>query len=266
MRYDWRRTIPHEEFSRPFFEEIDKRFFLKVREYMPWKRVPFDNLVDFERIGSKSVLEIGVGMGSHAQLLAAHSGSYTGIDITQYAVKAASERLRTFGVSGTILQMDAESMSFPDAAFDFIWSWGVIHHSSNTLNIIREMHRVLKPGGTAVIMVYYRGWWNYYIVGSLGLGIVKGGFFKTGSLAKSIQCYTDGALARYYTKRGWRILVQDHFNVESTEIKGPKSDLILLPGSKFKDVVMDAVPDAVSRFLTDRCEMGGFLVSRLLRK
>lgn len=266
MCYDWRRAISLEEFSRPFYEEIDRRFFLKVREFMPWKSVPFDNLIDFEQLGSKSVLEIGVGMGSHAQLLAAHSGSYTGIDITRYAVKAASERLRIFGLSGLIWHMDAERMSFPDASFDYIWSWGVIHHSSNTPNIIREMHRVLKPDGAAVIMIYYRGWWNYYIVGSLGFGIARGGFFKTGSLAKSIQRNTDGALARYYTKRGWHTLVQEFFNVEYTTINGPKSDLVLLPGGKLKNIIMDAVPNAVTRFLTCRCGMGGFLVSKLLRK
>ena len=62
MRYDWRRTIPYDEFSRPFYEEIDRRFFLKVGEYMPWKSVPFDNLIDFGQLASKSVLEIGVGM------------------------------------------------------------------------------------------------------------------------------------------------------------------------------------------------------------
>ena len=83
---------------------------------------------------------------------------------------------------------------------------------------------------------------------------------------KSIQRNTDGTLARYYTKCGWHNLVQELFNVEYTTIKGPKSDLILLPGGKFKDIVMNAVPNAVTRFLTNRCGMGGFLVSKLVRK
>jgi ubiquinone/menaquinone biosynthesis C-methylase UbiE len=266
MRYDWGQPIPFEVFSTSFFEEIDRRLFKSVGDFMSWKRVPFDNLIDFDQLRYRNVLEIGVGMGSLAQLLSVHSGSYTGIDITNFAVKATSERLKAFGLSGRICQMDAEKMSFADATFDYIWSWGVIHHSSNTQYIIREMHRVLKPGGTAMIMVYNRGWWNYYIVGGLGFGIARGGFFKTGSLTKSIQRNTDGALARYYSKRGWKTLVQEYFHVKYTEIKGQKSDLFLLPGSKLKKIVMDAVPNTVTRFLTNHCGMGGFLVSELIRK
>ena len=128
------------------------------------------------------------------------------------------------------------------------------------------MHRVLKPGGAAVIMVYHRGWWNYYIFGGLGYGIARGGFLKTGSLAKSIQCNTDGTIARYYTKRSWHTLVQEYFKEEYSAIKGQKTDLFLLPGGKLKQIVMDAVPNAITRFLTNRCGMGGFLVSKLLRK
>jgi ubiquinone/menaquinone biosynthesis C-methylase UbiE len=70
--------------------------------------------------------------------------------------------------------MDAEHLAFPDASFDFVWSWGVIHHSSNTWQIVGEIQRVLKPGGTAVIMVYHRGWWNYYVWGML-IGPVRAG-------------------------------------------------------------------------------------------
>ena len=104
--------------------------------------------------------------------------------------------MKMFGLEATILRMDAEYMKFGDSTFDFIWSWGVIHHSSNTRKILEEMHRVLKPGGRAVIMVYYRGWWNYYICGGLINALVRGGISKSGSLAKSIQADTDGALAR----------------------------------------------------------------------
>jgi len=34
-------------FSRPFYEEIDRRFFDTVKRFMPWKKIPFDNLLDF---------------------------------------------------------------------------------------------------------------------------------------------------------------------------------------------------------------------------
>ncbi len=121
MRYDWKKEISFVEFSREFFQEIDKRFFSNVRKYMPWKKIFFDPLVNFEALSEKDVLEIGVGNGSHAQLLARYCKSYTGIDITNYAVKSTSERMNCFGLkNATIIRMDAERMQFPDNTFDYI--------------------------------------------------------------------------------------------------------------------------------------------------
>lgn len=265
MRYDWKRPVEANPFSQPFFKEIDTRFFSNVWEFMPWGKVPFDNLIDFEALQGKKVLEIGVGMGSHAQLLAERAASYAGIDITEYAVKATSERLKLFGLRGEVFQMDAEKLAFPDATFDTIWSWGVIHHSSNTQQIVREMYRVLKPGGDAIIMVYHRGWWNYYLLGGLIHGIIKGGLFRTRSLHKTIQSNTDGALARYYSARSWRRVVGEIFSVDYILIKGSKPEVFPIPGGRMKSALMAVVPNFLTRFMTNSCAMGSFLVSRLVK-
>ena len=159
--YDWSTDLHSEEFSKEFFQEIDDRFFSNAQQYMPWRRRPFEALIDFDGLAEKDVLEIGVGNGSHAQLIAPHARSYWGIDITDYAVKSTSKRMECFGIDDArILRMDAERMGFADESFDFIWSWGVIHHSANTEQILREMRRVLRCGGSAVTMVYHRGLWN----------------------------------------------------------------------------------------------------------
>jgi len=81
MRYDWKEGIAPLEFSGEFFLEIDKRFFENSREYLPWTKIPFDQFIDFNSLKNKDVLEIGVGAGSHAQLLARHSKTFTGIDL-----------------------------------------------------------------------------------------------------------------------------------------------------------------------------------------
>src|SRR5205085_539710 len=104
----------------------------------------------------KDVLEIGVGQGTHAQLLAPRCKSFTGIDLTTCAVEMTSERLKLFKIPGAVLEMDAEHMSFGDGSFDYIWSWGVIHHSADTNRVLKEMHRVLRPGGKCTVMIYYR--------------------------------------------------------------------------------------------------------------
>lgn len=183
MRYDWSVPIPGEEYSRDFFCEIDKRFVLNVHQYMPYKRLPFESSIDFSALKSLDVLEIGIGAGSVAQLLARYASAFTGIDITGHAVKCTKERMKVFGLEkATIAKMDAEDMHFRSESFDFVWSWGVIHHSSNTRKILEEIRRVLRPGRKAIIMLYHRSLLVYYIITGLWLGIIKGGFLQGQSI------------------------------------------------------------------------------------
>lgn len=266
MRYDWKESIPYEVGTQEFYDEIDRRFFQNVKPYMPWASVPFDELVPFAKLADKKVLEIGVGMGSHAGLLSAHAGAYTGIDLTEYAVGVTGDRMRTFGRRADIRRMDAEALEFADDTFDFIWSWGVIHHSSNTRKILEEMQRVLKPGGEAVIMVYNRGWWNYYICGGLIGGLRRGRIFKTRSFAKTIQEGTDGAIARYYSRPSWRDFASPYFKVDEVMIKGAKTDLFPIPAGIVKTALMRLLPDRLARFMTSRLGMGGFLISRMSKR
>lgn len=266
MRYDWKKSLGSAPLSKAFFEEIDIRFFSNVREFMPWKQLPFDELIDFDSLKKKAVLEIGTGMGSHAQLLARNANSYTGIDITEYAVKATSERLKLLGLGGQVCRMDAEHMEFPDSSFDTVWSWGVIHHSSDTQKVLREIHRVLKPGGEAIVMVYHRGWWNYYFLGVLIHGIVSGRLFKKGSLHKTMQSVTDGAIARYYSSRSWERAVAPLFSIDYIRIKGSKPEVFPIPGGRFKSALMAMIPNFLTRFMTNSCKMGSFLISRMVKK
>ena len=262
MRYDRRDPITQPEFSKEFYDEIDRRFFNSVWRYAPWKSLPFDFLVDFSALKTMDVLEIGCGSGSHGQLLATHTKSYTGIDITDYAVKSTSTRMSHWELNGKVLKMDAEQMHFLDNSFDLIWSWGVIHHSANTLEILREMNRVLRPGGRAIVMVYYRGMWGYYAAGVL-CAILRGQFPTPKAIHEAIQFSTDGGLARYYRAREWRRLVSGLFNVKSIQIYGEKDALILLPGGKLKELVLRVIPDSLGRFLITTCRMGRFLVSEI---
>ncbi|TSA45657.1 class I SAM-dependent methyltransferase [bacterium] len=265
MRYDWDEKVGADDFSRNFYEEIDRRFFSNAAEYLEHTEIPFDELVHFDELKNGDVLEIGVGNGSHAALLAQKAKSFTGIDLTDYAVKSTKLRFKIFGIKGEIKKMDAERLEFPDASFDFVWSWGVIHHSSNTEKILNEIHRVLRPGGRAVVMVYHRGWWNYYVTETL-YGIISGNLLKTGSLHKSVQVHTDGAIARYYTFSGWRKLAGDLFEVEKIEAFGPKTDILPLPGGKLKAAVSELLPNSLNRFLSHDLKMGSFLVSILNKK
>jgi ubiquinone/menaquinone biosynthesis C-methylase UbiE len=231
MRYDWRDDIVFQPGTDAYFAEIDRRFLSSVGKYMPWRNLPFEQVIPFADLCAKSVLEIGVGQGTHAQLLAPRCKSFTGIDLTSLAVDMTSQRLKLFGISGKVLQMDAEAMTFADSSFDYIWSWGVIHHSADTLRVVQEMHRVLRAGGKCTVMIYHKSWWNFYVCGFLR-GVFQGRFIKRRNLHSIAQVATDGAIARYYTRGEWQRTVHGLFEVDSVKIYGLKSDIVPLPYSR----------------------------------
>jgi SAM-dependent methyltransferase len=126
----------------------------------------------FESARGQRVLEIGIGLGADHQRFAEAGADLTGIDLTERAVAHARRRLELFGLASQLKQGDAEQLSFDDASFDLVYSWGVIHHSPNTGRAVAEIYRVLKSGGTAKIMIYhtwsvvgYMLWVRYALLG-----------------------------------------------------------------------------------------------------
>ncbi len=101
------------------------------------------------------VLEVGVGMGAdHLEWALACPRSLTGIDLTPHAVDFTRARLALHGLRSRLLVTNTERLPFEDAAFDLVYSWGVVHHSPDTSAAVREIHRVLRPGGRARVMIY----------------------------------------------------------------------------------------------------------------
>jgi ubiquinone/menaquinone biosynthesis C-methylase UbiE len=264
MRYDWREEIGAAPGTEAYYREIDRRFLSSVRKFLPWKRRPFEQLIPFAELPKLDVLEVGVGQGTHAQLIAEQARSFTGIDLTTAASQGTAKRLKVFGMRGRILQMDAEAMEFKVSSFDFIWSWGVIHHSANTRKILEEMHRVLRPGGRATVMVYHRSWWHFHFTAGLRR-MFQSAFRKHASLHHAAQHATDGAIARYYTPRDWREATAGLFEVTATRIMGVKPEVVPLPAGRLKDALEAVIPDAVARLLTNHMRQGSFLVAEMRR-
>lgn len=104
----------------------------------------------------RDVLEVGVGMGAdHLEWARAKPRSLTGIDLTPRAVDWTSRRLLANGFPVRLMVGDAENLAFPDESFDLVYSWGVVHHSPDTQRCFDEIHRVLRPGGEARVMIYH---------------------------------------------------------------------------------------------------------------
>ena len=101
-------------------------------------------------------LDVGCGPGYWARTMIPRGIQYTGIDISPRSAAIARESMRLFGLNGTVEVGNAEKLPFPDGAFDHVVSEGVIHHTPDTASCAREIWRVLRPGGTAAVSVYYR--------------------------------------------------------------------------------------------------------------
>ena len=125
----------------------------------------------------KRVLEIGTGVGTDARLIIGRGALYTGVNIDRGSTEATARALRVFSLPGVALQGDATSLEFPDGAFDVVYSFGVLHHIPQAERAVAEIHRVLKPGGELLAMLYNRTSINYAVeimfLRKLGLRILS---------------------------------------------------------------------------------------------
>ena len=145
-------------------QELRKGYFDEVEVYRyrthPWI---LDNINRFD-IKGKETLEIGYGMGTDHLSLARRGATMHGIDLTQRHYGITSKRFELYGESSKLLTGDAENLPYEDNFFDFVYSFGVIHHTPNTEKAISEIHRVLKPGGKCWVTVYHKNsiffWWS----------------------------------------------------------------------------------------------------------
>ncbi|MHB8693415.1 MAG: class I SAM-dependent methyltransferase [Solirubrobacteraceae bacterium] len=114
--------------------------------------------VDQYDLRGRSVLEIGLGYGTLGQYLTACGSIYYGLDIAATPVEMMRERLRIIGAPADdrILIGSALESPFPDETFDYVLSIGCLHHTGDLQRALEEVHRVLRPQGTAVVMLYNR--------------------------------------------------------------------------------------------------------------
>jgi ubiquinone/menaquinone biosynthesis C-methylase UbiE len=142
---------------RCYFEEISQKRF-QGREW----HVPI--IAKFESFRGKDVLEIGCGVGTDGIEFARNGANYVGVDLTPNSVELTRERFKVFGVPGQFEVANAEEgLPIPDASVDYVYSFGVIHHSPAPEKIVGEIYRVLRKGGTFTVMLYNRSSINYHV-------------------------------------------------------------------------------------------------------
>jgi SAM-dependent methyltransferase len=114
--------------------------------------------------GGKKVLEIGLGQGAESEQLIRRGARWSGLDLTAESVDRVGTRLAVRKLEHDELkQGSALDIPWPENTFDYVFSHGVLHHIPDIRKAQSEIHRVLKPGGTLVAMLYARASLNYQV-------------------------------------------------------------------------------------------------------
>ncbi len=138
---------PHERGADTYFQDLKHQRFRSHRHLLPWIR---------SMKPDRTVREVGCGVGLDSYVMATHGLHLTGVDLTHVGAKTAREHLGSHDLPSSFSVADVCTLPFPENHFDYVYSFGVLHHVADTNKSISEVHRVLKRGGEARIMLYHR--------------------------------------------------------------------------------------------------------------
>jgi ubiquinone/menaquinone biosynthesis C-methylase UbiE len=177
--------------------------------YAPW----FTEALGYAGTAGLDVLDVGCGQGIDLAQYAAAGARVTGIDLTPHHAQLARSHLEALGLSGEVVNGDAESLPFPDSSFDRVSSNGVLHHTPDIERALLEIRRVLRPGGEARILVYNRRSFHYWLFQVLWQGLWHRELLEersmAGVLSRGVERSSIGArpLVRVYTPPEVRALL-----------------------------------------------------------
>jgi ubiquinone/menaquinone biosynthesis C-methylase UbiE len=188
------------------------------------------HIAEFAQFASSrglKVLEIGVGMGSDYLEWLKAGAVASGVDLSAISIERARRRCELAGFQPDLRVADAERLPFPDNTFDVAYSYGVMHHSPDTAQCVREACRVLKPGGEARIMIYH-----HPSITGLMLWLRYGIFRK--SLRETVYEQLESPGTKTYTHIEARSLAGEFANVTLRQVFSPGDLLENQPSARFQ--------------------------------
>ncbi len=174
----------HEVGTREFFDAVERH---RYAEYAPW----MPEVMGFDKFAGMRLLEIGCGMGTDLLQFARGGARVTGTDLTPRSIEISRQHLTIYGESGDFAIADCETLPFANESFDVVYSNGVLHHTPDTAGAVREIHRVLRPGGQVRVMLYHRRSFAYWGEVILRHGLLKGEFLRGNSPAEIMSKYVE---------------------------------------------------------------------------
>jgi len=193
--------------TKEWFLEAERH---RYESYAPW----MPDTMEFARHGGEELLEIGGGMGTDLAQFALHGARVTDLDLSSGHLTLAKENFVTRGLQGRFIQQDAETIDFDDNTFDVVYSNGVLHHTPNTHYVVRQILRILKPGGKVIAMFYAEDSLHYWRNLMWNIGVREGQLrkYSMGEIMSRTVERSDNAaahpLVKAYTRKRLRQLFE----------------------------------------------------------
>ena len=120
-----------------------------------------EKVAGFDGHAGQTMAEVGCGVGTDGSRFLAGDARYIGVDQSGVAARTARQTFNLLGLGGVVVQGSATALPLGSGAVEFVYSNGVLHHIPDTEAAVREIHRVLRPGGQCLVMLYHRSSFNY---------------------------------------------------------------------------------------------------------
>lgn len=198
--------------TREFFDAIEQA---RYQEYAPWMR----ELMGFDQFAGARLLEVGCGMGTDLLQFARGGAFCTGVDLTPRSIAITRQHFALYGERGDFLIADGERLPFTSGSLDVVYSNGVLHHTPDTAGAIRDVYRVLKPGGVAKVMLYHKNSLNYWGEMMLHRGVLGGELLRGRSPEEIMSRWVE------YSEHGGRPLVKVYDRRQARELFSDFSDI-----------------------------------------
>jgi SAM-dependent methyltransferase len=153
----WDTHIHDQEIAR--YPVGSAQFFRELGDYRFEKLSYLPELVDFSGYKGKELLEIGCGVGIDLVRFARGGALVTGIDLAPTAIQLARRNFVLNGLDADLYLMNGEALEFEDNRFDVVYAHGVLQYTADAQKMVGEIHRVLRTGGEAILMVYNKYSW-----------------------------------------------------------------------------------------------------------
>jgi len=154
----WEKATPMSFSPEKWDYEMKRKFRYDLQDYM-------QSVFQFDKWAGKSILEIGCGSGIDAVEFARNGAIVTAIDITDNAVALTKGLAKEAHQDILVLKANAFQITAVEK-FDCVFAYGVLHHIPNVDSVLEEAHRLLKPGGVIMAMLYHKDslLWAYSIL------------------------------------------------------------------------------------------------------